>query len=124
TMGPDTPLKVVGSSGAWKNVVLRDGTRGWAHGHFIACCKSLGGAVVSAATPTQPVAANSCDALWTERNAIWHRVGYCFTNDRGKQAFGNAGCSRDQAAAQGAMSAVERRRVDELLTQEKQMGCR
>ncbi|MEQ1649820.1 MAG: caspase family protein, partial [Hyphomicrobiaceae bacterium] len=32
TMGPDTPLKVVGSSGAWKNVVLRDGTRGWAHG--------------------------------------------------------------------------------------------
>jgi hypothetical protein len=125
TMGPDTMLKVVGSNGLWKNVVLRDGTRGWAHGSFIACCRTLGGmAGPSALVPATPAAANSCDALWTERNAIWHRAGYCFTNDRGKQIFGNGGCTRDQVAAQAAMSAAERKRVDDLLAQEKQLGCR
>ena len=127
TMGPDTLLKVTGSSGAWKQVALRDGTTGWAHGHWIACCRTETGQPASAAAGTPksvPVAANSCDALWTERNAIWHRAGYCFTTDRAKQAFGNAGCSRDQAQARAVMSGYDRSRVDQLVEAEKRAQCR
>jgi hypothetical protein len=120
TMGPGTLLKIVGSSGPWKQVVLRDGTQGWAHGNWIACCRTPGEQRQSAVT----TAPRTCDTVWTERNALWHRAGYCFTTDRAKQVFGNAGCSRNQDQARAAMPPTDRARVEQLAEIEKQMGCR
>jgi Caspase domain/YARHG domain/Bacterial SH3 domain len=139
TMGPDTLLKVVESQGVWRRVLLSDGASGWAHSNWISCCRTMparqtapaaGGpaaqpALVPAAPAQPPAKATTaaCDALWMSRNAIWHRRGYCFTTTRGQQAFGNAGCSRDQNTARAAMSPAERAEVDTLSAQEKQAGC-
>lgn len=132
TMGPDTLLKVVESRGSWRRVVLLDGTSGWAHGNWIACCRNVALARPTGAPQVQPIrpvpapathSAAGCNDLWTRRNAIWHRHGYCFTTARGQQAFGNRGCSRDQNAARAAMSPAERAEVEALLAQERQAGC-
>jgi hypothetical protein len=58
------------------------------------------------------------------RNAIWHRYGYCFTTARGQQAFGNAGCWRDERAARSAFSTADRDLVDSFAAREKMLGCR
>jgi hypothetical protein len=121
TLGPDTLLKVVGESGAWRKVVLRDGTSGWAHSNWIKCCRTETGTDAGAA----PLGLQDrCEKLWLERNYIWHRHGYCFTTSRAKEVFGTAGCSRDQAAASAAMTPRDRTRIDELQAQEKELGCR
>ncbi len=124
TLGPNTLLKVTETSGDWKKVVLSDGVTGWAHGKWIACCRSA----ARVATPSNPMpatpAAETCESSWTRRNAIWHRHGYCFTSDKGKQVFGNAGCSRDEKAARAAMSPGDRDLVEALGAQERAMGCR
>ncbi len=130
TMGPDTLLKVVESRGEWRRVVLLDGLTGWAHGKWIACCRTLSGgrpAVVPAASSppaATTMAPETCDTLWMRRNAIWHRNGYCFASARGLKAFGNAGCSRDEKAARAAMTAADREAIDALLARERAMGCR
>ncbi len=128
TMGPDTLLKVVESQGVWKRVVLLDGTSGWAHGNWIACCRnflSTRRAISPAPTPvTAQPPAETCDSIWTSRNSIWHRHGYCFTTARGRQAFGNAGCFRDEGSARAAMSAADQERVAALAARERDLGCR
>ena len=126
TMGPDTLLKVVESRGEWRKVVLLDGTTGWAHGRWIACCRTFAAAAPAMPAPAVPPAEapQSCEALWTARNAIWHRHGYCFTTARGQNAFGNAGCSRDERAARAAMSPADRDNVDALQARERAIGCR
>lgn len=122
TMGPGTLLRVTGSSGDWRQVELLDGTTGWAHGKWIACCRSMPQPTpMSVAAPRSDT---SCDRMWTRRNAIWHRQGYCFTSARGLKEFGNAGCSRDENAARAAMAPADRNLVDALLAQERAAGCR
>jgi hypothetical protein len=38
-MGPDTPLKILGARGEWRQVQLKDGRTGWAHSRYIRCCR-------------------------------------------------------------------------------------
>ncbi len=38
-MGPDTPLKILGTRGDWRQVQLKDGRTGWAHSRYIRCCR-------------------------------------------------------------------------------------
>lgn len=128
TMGPDTLLKVVESRGVWRRVELLDGLSGWAHSNWIACCRTVTTATPSFAAAPAPRPqggrqGESCEALWLKRNAIWHRHGYCFQTSRGLQAFGNKGCSRDQAAARAAMTSAERAEIDALLSRERELGC-
>lgn len=125
TMGPDTLLRVVESQGVWRRVVLLDGLSGWAHSKWIACCKTVSTAVGAPPPAAAPApATESCDDVWRRRNAIWHRYKYCFTTEKGRQVFGNAGCTRDQAAARAAMTSVDRAEVDTLAERERVMGCR
>ncbi|MGE0698524.1 MAG: caspase family protein [Hyphomicrobiaceae bacterium] len=127
TMGPDTLLQILESSGDWRRVQLLDGSTGWAHGNWIRCCRTVGVPVAAGLPKPPPQAApsvESCDSIWQRRNAIWHRHGYCFTTTKGQQVFGNQGCSRDQAAARAAMSPADRTLVDALAAQEKALGCR
>lgn len=130
TMGPDTLVKVVGANGVWRQIALRDGTLGWAHGNWIKCCRSeKGGSLSAAAAPPAAHSAtassgDNCDAIWLERNAIWKRHGYCFTTDRAKLVFGNHDCFRDLPAARAAMSIADRSRVEILAEREKNMKCR
>ena len=131
TMGPDTLLRVRESRGVWRRVELIDGMTGWAHSKWIACCRTLAPrpwqAAVTVPTPpprAAPAAATSCDGLWQQRNAIWHRHGYCFTTTRGRAAFDTSSCFRDQGAARAVMSASERTTVDQLLAKERELGCR
>jgi uncharacterized caspase-like protein len=129
TMGPDTLLKVVESRGVWRRVVLLDGSSGWAHGNWIACCRSM---VLSRPDTTdmtgrggsEPVAAESCDSLWLRRNGIWQRYGYCFTTPRAVQTFGNSGCFRDLEGVRAAMSPADRTEVEALVNRERELGCR
>lgn len=137
TMGPDTLLRVRESRGVWRRVELIDGMTGWAHSKWIACCRTMAPRPWAATTvPTPPpapppstakpptAAATSCDALWQQRNEIWHRHGYCFTTARGRAAFDTSSCFRDQSAARAAMSAGERTTVDTLLARERDLGCK
>jgi hypothetical protein len=132
TMGPDTLLKVIETRGPWRRIELTDGATGWAHSNWIACCRplvsprpSLPPTPTAAPSPlSRPTIADTCDSLWTRRNAIWHRHGYCFTGARGQQTFGNAGCSRDEASARAVMSAADRSEIDALTAREKAMNCR
>ena len=117
-MTEGTMLEVLGSEGEWNYVRLLDGREGWAHSRWIRCC-------TSGNTPTpRAEAAASCDDLWYQRNAIWATYGYCFTSARGLAAFGNAGCFRNQAQAQAAMSGSERDLVDRIKATEAAQGCR
>jgi Bacterial SH3 domain len=40
-MPEGTLFRLLGASGKWYKVQLRDGTTGWAHGDWIRCCKVL-----------------------------------------------------------------------------------
>ena len=131
TTGPDTLLKVAESRGVWRRIVLLDGATGWAHSNYIACCRTTagpsgGGAAAAKAAPPAALAkasGDTCESLWLRRNTIWKRNGYCFTSTKAKQALGNAGCSRDQAAARAAMSPTDLAEVDALSAKEQGMGC-
>jgi uncharacterized caspase-like protein len=117
-MTEGTPLEVLGSEGDWDYVRLLDGREGWAHSNWIRCCTGR----VAPAPRAQ--AAASCDDLWYQRNAIWAAYGYCFTSPRGQSTFGNAGCFRNQAQAQAAMSGPDRGSVDRIKGIEAAQGCR
>jgi hypothetical protein len=128
TMGPDTLLTVLESRGPWRRVELPDGISGWAHGNWIACCRTFAGAAAAAPSSVRPPpvaqpASDTCESLWYRRNAIWHRAGYCFTGLKGRQTFGNASCSRDQTAARAAMPPADRAEVDALHARERDLGC-
>lgn len=119
-MGAGTLLQVLGKRGNWMNVRTRDGVTGWAHGRWIFCCRATGESVRNQQQP----ATASCDDLWYERNAIWHRNGYCFRGARGKSTFGNAGCSRNQDQARAAMSPRDLASVDAIVAEERRRDCR
>jgi uncharacterized caspase-like protein len=123
TMGPDTLLKVVGSQGVWKQVMLLDGSTGWAHGNWIYCCRTVTSQPwIGLDVPRVPTG-ETCEDLWRRRNAIWHRYRYCFTTTKGQQTFGNSGCIRDLNAARAAMSSADLAEVEALAAREQQMGC-
>jgi|GEM_PF-4626779 len=131
TMESGTLLEVVEEQGVWRRVILSDGSEGWAHSNWIACCKTLPRThvpptVTLAAPEPAPLSENdaSCDRLWHARNAIWHRHKYCFGSERGKTAFGNAGCSRNQSQAFAAMGDEDRTAIDDYVARETELGCR
>ncbi len=133
TMGPDTLVKVRESQGPWRRIELTDGMSGWAHSNWIKCCRtapavspSVEPAVVRPSRPPSAPAGGppSCDDLWYRRNVIWHAHGYCFNTARGRAAFDNSACFRDQSAARAAMSAANRTAVEAILAQERALGCR
>jgi hypothetical protein len=124
SMESGTLLRIVEARGDWRRVALTDGSEGWAHARWITCCRTITSATFSTLPAPKTTANDTCETLWHQRNAIWHRAGYCFKSARGQAAFGNAGCSRDEAAAQSAMSAADRARVAEFLARERALGCR
>ena len=77
-----------------------------------------------AALVTSPaIAAFPCDELWGERNAVYADAGYCFKTARAIKAFGNAGCRYDDIR-DVPLSARDRQKVNEILRQERENGCR
>jgi YARHG domain len=62
--------------------------------------------------------AQSCNALWHERNAIYARNGYCFETARARAVFG-PGCFPPY----GELSGWDKERVNELQTLERRNGC-
>ena len=80
---------------------------------------------------TPPAAAQSvselmerdCDVLWEIRNLEYFKAGYCFKSARGKRAFGNANCHRNESQARRAMGASNRRYVDRVRQAERRKGC-
>lgn len=75
--------------------------------------------LLSAATP---VAAQSCEELWYQRNEIYKAQGYCFRTRRGISAFGNAGCQYDDVG-DVPLSANQRRIVADIQRVERARGC-
>ncbi len=77
----------------------------------------LGGAILA------PVLAQaSCASLWMDRNQIYKDAGYCFKTARAIRAFGNAGCSFDNMN-DVPLSARQRAAVNDIVAQERGMGC-
>jgi uncharacterized caspase-like protein len=122
TMGPDTLVKVIESRGVWRRVALLDGSSGWAHGNWIACCRAM--ALARPSTPNVTGRGETCEDIWLRRNSIWHRYGYCFTTPKGLQTFGNSGCYRDLDAVRAAMSPADRAEVEAYANRERELGCR
>jgi hypothetical protein len=67
--------------------------------------------------------AQSCNELWYQRNAIFKAAGYCFKTARAISEFGNAGCLYDEED-ELPLSALNRRRVANLVAEERHLGCR
>jgi hypothetical protein len=64
----------------------------------------------------------SCENLWHVRNRIYDENGYCFSTDRGRQAFDNSDCwVHDQGDVK--LSEVEQHNVGEIVDTEEAKGC-
>ena len=67
-------------------------------------------------------AAQTCQQLWIERNQYYKNHGYCFKTQQAIAYFGNGGCFiTDQN--QVPLSSAERARVNQIVQQERAMGC-
>jgi hypothetical protein len=86
--------------------------------NFLAC--ALAGVV---ATLAASAAQAPCASLWYERNQVYKDAGYCFTTARAIRAFGNAGCSYDDIN-DVPLSANQRAVMQDIVAQERRMGCR
>jgi hypothetical protein len=64
----------------------------------------------------------SCYNLWTVRNTIYKKNGYCFKTIKAKEEFGNAGCIYHDMGAV-PLNAYERANVGAIVKVEKQKGC-
>ncbi len=69
-----------------------------------------------------PSYAATCQALWVERNTYYKGGGFCFKTQRAISYFGNAGCRFDNENAV-PLSAAVRRRIAEIVAQERRQGC-
>lgn len=78
---------------------------------------SFAGNVASAQTPAQ-----TCYDLWLARNEIYKAQGYCFRTQRAIATFGNAGCQYD-SIEDVPLSANDRRRIDGIVRQERDLRC-
>jgi hypothetical protein len=86
--------------------------------------RKLLGAVMVAVTlgSAAPALAQTCEQLWIERNQYYKIHGYCFKTQRAIAFFGNQGCYiQDEAAV--PLTPAERARIDQILRQERAMGC-
>jgi hypothetical protein len=121
-MEEGTLLTVIGRADPWLNVRLQDGREGWAHSNWIRCCVTSD--KVPAAAPAFTLQAGaSCDQLWTARNLIWKRYGYCFTTQRAIRALGNEGCNPNLPREDIRLSTGDAAEVERLLALEKAQGC-
>src|SRR4029077_10416012 len=78
----------------------------------------LAGALLAASQAN----AQSCQALWVERNSYYKEAGYCFKTTRAISYFGNAGCRYDNEASV-PLSAAVRARIAEITRIERNYGC-
>jgi hypothetical protein len=67
--------------------------------------------------------AQSCQALWYERNSYYKEAGYCFKTTPAIRAFGNAGCQYDNERDLPLSTAV-RARINQIVRAERALGCR
>jgi hypothetical protein len=66
--------------------------------------------------------AQSCHALWEERNGYYADAGYCFKTDEAIRHFGNRGC-RYENEADVPLSRSIRARIGEIKRLERRLGC-
>lgn len=64
-----------------------------------------------------------CERLWRQRNEVFHKFGFCFSTPKGRNVFGNSGCSRNMDETWRAMSEENRRFVKRVQEQERANGC-
>ena len=81
-------------------------------------------AVLTVAATLAPAVAQaqSCQALWVERNTYYKQAGYCFRTRRAIEYFGNAGCYIYNEA-QIVFPPNIRRRIDDIMRLERAWGC-
>jgi hypothetical protein len=75
--------------------------------------------------PSRPAAldpSDECDQLYLRRNAIFRRLGLCFTRVTAVSTFGNAGCQYDRAIDM-PMSERDRMLVKRIVARERYLGC-
>jgi len=78
--------------------------------------------IAGAGVTTSPVSAQSCQALWVERNSYYKEAGYCFKTSRAIGYFGNRGCSYDYEG-DVPLSVNVRDRIAEIKAMERRFGC-
>ena len=61
--------------------------------------------------------------LWLSRNQIYKNAGYCFKTSRAIETFGNAGCTIDDIG-DVPLSANQRREIEDIVAEERGLGCR
>ena len=66
--------------------------------------------------------AQSCQALWVERNQYYKDAGYCFKTAAAIRYFGNGGCIYDYEGAVPLSRAI-RARIAEIKRIERRLGC-
>ena len=69
-----------------------------------------------------PASAQTCQALWVERNQYYKNKGYCFKTQRAIRYFGNAGCWIHNENAVPFLP-WERARIDQIRRLERSMRC-
>ena len=111
-MTEGTRLAVLEQDGVWFRVRTETGMTGWAHSNWI---RFIG--------EQAPQSANQCETLWTQRNAFFHKYGYCFKSERGKAAFPNPTCNPTLTASNVPLTAFERSEVTRLKGLETSLGC-
>jgi hypothetical protein len=79
-------------------------------------------AAASLVTTVSVSHAQSCQALWVERNQYYKNGGYCFRTTRAINYFGNAGCRYDSEGAV-PLSRATRSRIAEIARAERNLGC-
>jgi hypothetical protein len=66
--------------------------------------------------------AQSCQALWVERNSYYKAAGYCFKTARAIRYFGNAGCRYNNEGSV-PLSRAARNRIAQIVRLERRLGC-
>ena len=79
-------------------------------------------AVAALGAVIAPSFAQTCDALWIERNSYYKDAGYCFKTARAISYFGNAGCLYD-SEGDVPLSAAQRRLIGSIVAEERAQGC-
>ncbi|MGP9814399.1 YARHG domain-containing protein [Rhodopseudomonas sp. NSM] len=98
-------------------VSCRAGLAGWPR-LIAGACLLIAGAGITASSAS----AQSCQALWVERNSYYKDAGYCFKTRRAIGYFGNRGCSYDDVG-DVPLSANVRERIAEIKALERRFGC-
>ena len=119
-----TKLSLLQTEGRWMHVRLLDGQDGWVHSNWVAKTNSATAQTnrQPAQQPAVPVG-QTCDALWLQRNKIFHDHGYCFSTKRGRDAFSNAACNPEMTGGDVPLTTTEKSLISLIKTQERQMGC-